>query len=201
MCYILKITKFGKVNFDTMKKNIKKSTSLLTTLERFAIMQMLKDNLGNLSQTARDAGIARNTLLKWKKEDQALNETEAEKVARESSTKSFRPSTEKFYEKVTEVQIEEAKKYLCDNVSAVAAARDSTIKRILDIVDLEPDLDKLTRFYVAASKYLDPIEGESKPLDQQLNVAIQNITNNFKGDEDLLCRITDQIIKIKEHGN
>jgi hypothetical protein len=177
----------------------------ITELEKTGILVLLKHNKGNLSKTARNVGVCRDTISRWIKEDTSVPKLVAKQIDKEVA-KGLRvqvpSSIEKLCSAVTDKQIAEGIKNLTDIVPVAMLTWEISYRRLLELIEYETDIDKLTKLIIALSKIQERFEGDpGKKITpgETIKNSIPNIQMNFQGNETLLAQMMDRYEKLQHN--
>lgn len=173
-----------------MKKSVPKPKGIhiYTSLEKIAVMAMLEKNGGNVLQTAKASKISRTTLLRW------IDEAKIEKpvlinVEKKQKTKApeavMNPAT------LADPLIDN----ITDPLEMTKLVHISTLKRLYELVQKETNMDNLTKLAQTTSKIIEIKPGtDQQPTNEiQLNLAIQNVENNYQMSPNLYNKLKEEV--------
>ena len=162
-------------------------------LEKEAVMAKLEKNSGNVSTTAREVKINRNTLMKWRAE------FEFEKKREAAVTKITGIQTANKKERVPPTIFQkDIEGSIVDYITMSKQVRDAALERIMDLIPHEQNIDFLTKLVVSIAKNLEHSgDGQGKEVasDTKIDQAIQSIGQTWEGSETSLKRITEELIQ------
>ena len=169
-------------------------------LQKLAVMEMFRQNDWNISKTSRESGVNRRTLARWINGDETIIKPRfAKKIVKEVVANTHQSIDVKIRAVVTPEQLAQGIKNLSDHIATSMYLRDLALKRMIELINSETDMDKITKLITALSKYLDPVEGPKTHADSPITAIVNNIQANFVGNEEMKLFIAEKLSQLKDN--